>query len=80
MENKPVNAVAESFDSTHKVTAHYLRHEINNPLTVILGNLELIRTAGKAGKVDLKTIERNLEKIESHALRIAKTLKDLEKK
>ena len=57
-------------------TAVTINHEINNPLTAILGNAELLLS--KSPKLDKETLER-LKIIEESALRIKKVTENLMK-
>jgi PAS domain S-box-containing protein len=52
-----------------------VRHEINNPLTTVIGNTELLIERHENGDADLKV---RLEMILSNALRIAEIVKRLE--
>jgi PAS domain S-box-containing protein len=47
-------------------------HEINNPITIILGKANRLRLLTEQGKLDNETVIQTVEKIESTANRIAK--------
>ena len=52
-----------------------MRHEINNPLTTVIGNAELLMDRYGQGREDL---QRRLQMILDNALRIAEILKRLQ--
>ena len=51
-----------------------LKHEINNPLTVIFGQLALIRKMELINEDQLAKLHENLSKIEANAQRIKEAL------
>jgi C4-dicarboxylate-specific signal transduction histidine kinase len=54
-----------------------MAHEINNPLTIIIGKIQLLKKEFKNEKDSSELIEKNLNKIEHTAYRIAKIIKGL---
>lgn len=54
-----------------------IAHEINNPLTILLGKTNLINTLVKKNKYDLSQLPADLSKIEGAGLKIIKIIKGL---
>lgn len=54
-------------------------HEINNPLTIILGNLSIMKIQLDTGKVNEERFYKCLEKSNDSIQRIVKTIKSLQK-
>ncbi|RZA08851.1 MAG: PAS domain S-box protein [Proteobacteria bacterium] len=52
-------------------------HEINNPITIILGKTHRLRTLSELGKLDPADLNSTIDKIEFTALRIAKIVNAL---
>ncbi len=54
-----------------------IAHEINNPLTLILGTAELVEQNLRSGQMDRNSLESNIKKIISTVLRISKIITGL---
>ena len=54
-----------------------ISHEINNPLGVILGRVEMLQDHLKQGSVDLEFLKKSLQQIEETALRIESIIKSM---
>jgi PAS domain S-box-containing protein len=54
-----------------------ITHEINNPLTVILGRAEMLQSLQKKGQVDPATLERLIESILATGKRIEKIVRSM---
>jgi PAS domain S-box-containing protein len=54
-----------------------IAHEINNPLTIIIGQLQLLDLEFKSDKIDFEKIKQISKSIENTTLRIAKIIKGL---
>jgi PAS domain S-box-containing protein len=56
-----------------------IAHEINNPLTLILGRADLISQNIKTGNIEPEYIEKSLEKIKATAVRISNIVESLKR-
>ena len=54
-----------------------IAHEINNPLTVIIGKVGLFKARFESGKMSAEEVKTYLEKIENMAIRISKIIRGL---
>ena len=54
-----------------------IAHEVNNPLMIIQGKSQILIEKIKSQKVDLESIQRDLEQIETNCVRIDKIIKSL---
>lgn len=78
LQNKQDALIASSRMSSLGEMASGIAHEINNPLTIIMGNAAKIESLTTKPEVDLKLIHNNSERIIKTVHRIAKIIKGLQ--
>ena len=77
IEAQKVQMLASSRMSAIGEMASGVAHEINNPGTISLGNVELLKSHIARGTLNLKTVEHVCDKIDSTVMRISKIIHSL---
>jgi PAS domain S-box-containing protein len=77
IEAQKVQMLASARMSAIGEMASGVAHEINNPLTIILGNVELLKAHIARGTVNKKTVEHVCNKIDATVMRISKIIHSL---
>ncbi|MCC7429642.1 response regulator [bacterium] len=63
--------------STFAAMSVTTNHEINQPLTVLVGHTQILRVLVKSGKLSVEAIEKHIDSIEKSAKKIIETLNKL---
>lgn len=70
--------IASDKMSTLGEMASGIAHEVNNPLTIIIGTVNIIKKRIPKNELSLEVLEKDLLKIESTSMRISKIVKGLQ--